>query len=76
MDLIKGELEAAKKLFNLEEVYEFSLNHKLEVIRGDDYQYMCSIDNELYGSSFTFLGALVFGIKQYYSNETKNSKTG
>lgn len=65
MDYFTEENKLTKKLFDLDEIIIFQMEHDVQIIRGSDYQYMCYIDKEGYGSSLTPLGALVIGIKQF-----------
>lgn len=71
INYFKEENENIRKLFNLEEVLKFQLNHDIQIIRGGDFQYDCYIDKENYSSGLTPMGALVFGIKIY---KEKNDK--
>jgi len=63
IDYFKYENELTKKLFNLDEILEFQLTHDVQIIRGEDYQYMCYIDNQVYATAITPLFALWYGIK-------------
>ena len=65
MNYIEQEIEFTKSNFNLDEVLEFEKEHKVEIIRGEDYLYCCHIDNKIYAPSLTSLCALVTGIKIY-----------
>ena len=65
MNYIEQEIEFTKSNFNLDEVLEFEKEHKVEIIRGEDYLYCCHIDNKIYAPSLTPLCALVTGIKIY-----------
>jgi hypothetical protein len=64
-DHFQIENEITKTLFNLDEVLEFQLQHDVQIIRGEDYQYMCYIDKKGYGASLTPLNALVIGIMRF-----------
>lgn len=72
-DYIEEEHQLTRKLFNLEEIIQFTKEHRVEVLLGADYQYMCYIDYKTgdggWGTSLTPLGALVIGIKQYKENK-------
>jgi len=59
------ENELVKKLFDLDEILAFQLEHNVEILRGEDYQYLCYIDRKGYGISLTPMGALTVGIKQF-----------
>lgn len=65
IDYLKEENEITKKLFDLDEILLFQSNHSVEILRGEDYQYLCYIDKEGYGVSLTPMGALTAGIKQF-----------
>jgi hypothetical protein len=75
MDYFTQETEQVKKLFNLDEISSFQLKHKVEIVRGEDCQYLCYIDNEGYGTSLTPLMALTKGIKQFKSYGKKKTNT-
>ena len=65
IDYFKKENELTKKLFDLDEIIRFQMEHDIQIIRGSDWQYMCYIDKEVFGSGLTTMGALVIGIKQF-----------
>lgn len=65
INYFKEENELTKKLFNLDEIIEFQMKHDIQIIREADWQYMCYIDGNGYGSSLTAMCALVTGIKQF-----------
>lgn len=69
IDYFIQENELTKKLFDLDEILAFQLNHNVEILRGEDYQYLCYIDRKAYGTSLTPMGALTFGIKQYKEHQ-------
>ena len=61
----QDEIELTKKLFDLDEILKFQMEYSVEILRGEDYQYMCYIDKKAFGSGLTTIGALVIGIKQF-----------
>ncbi len=65
MDYFLEENELTRKLFDLDEILAFQLENDVQIIRGEDYQYMCYINKEGFGSCLTPMGALVIGIKQF-----------
>lgn len=65
IDYIKEETDLARRLFDLDEIIDFQLEHDVQIIRGSDYQYLCYIDKEGFAPSLTPIGALVIGIKQF-----------
>ena len=72
-DYFIEENELIKKLFDLDEILAFQLEHNVEVLRGEDYQYLCYIDRKGYGTSLTLLGALTIGIKQFKEKQSNCS---
>lgn len=71
MNYFKEENDITRKLFNLEDLLEFHLNHDVQIIRGSDFQYDCYIDKEVYYNALTPINALVVGVKIY---KEKNDK--
>lgn len=69
VDYREAENNWTRAEFNIEEILKFQLEHKVEVIMQEDYQYHCFIDYKKgdgsYAQSFTPLNALMVGIKQY-----------
>lgn len=68
-DYFIEENELVKKLFDLDEILSFQLEHNVEILRGEDYQYLCYIDRKGYGTSLTPMGALTIGIKQFKEHQ-------
>lgn len=66
------ETNEIRKLLNLEEILKFQLNHKIEIIRGEDLQYICYIDNKEYCTALTPLGTLMYGITKYKDSNYEN----
>lgn len=65
MDYFLQEIDLTKKMFELEKILTFQLEHDVQIIRGSDYMYHCYIDKDAYGTALTPIGALVFGINQF-----------
>ncbi|NRA92433.1 MAG: hypothetical protein HRU26_07060 [Psychroserpens sp.] len=70
MDYFLEENELTKKLFDLDEILAFQLENEVQIIRGENYQYMCYINKKGYGTCLTPMGALVIGIKQFKDHLT------
>ncbi len=69
---IESENKYVKKNFNLSDIMDFQKDKDIQIIRGEDYSYHCYINKQAFGTAFTPLFALVFGIEQYkklYKNE-------
>lgn len=71
-DYFIEENELVKKLFDLDEILSFQLEHNVEILRGGDYQYLCYIDGKGYGVSLTPMAALTIGIKQFKEHLSNN----
>ena len=68
-DLFKEELEETKIMLSFEDdlhdIIDFQLDHDVQIIRGEDYQYQCYIDRKVYCTALTPLCAMVHGIWVY-----------
>jgi len=64
-DFISYEQNRVRENFSLEEALSFELEYRLEVIRGEDHQYVCYIDGKGYAVGLTAMSALTFGIAMY-----------
>lgn len=69
------ENKEVKNWFDLEDILSFQMKHVVQVVRGEDFQFSCWIDNKCYANSLTFLHALVVGIHQFKRIEFKNQGT-
>lgn len=65
IDYFKVELDYVLKEFNLDNIIAFQKEHDVQIIRGEDWQYVCYIDKKVYSVALTFMGALVEGIEKY-----------
>jgi hypothetical protein len=68
------ENKIVQELFDLNEILDFQLKHDVQIIRGEDYQYLCYIDKKGLGVSLTPMCALVIGIKEFKEFEEKTKK--
>lgn len=64
-DFLEEENKITRKLFNLNEILEFQFKHDIQIVRGEDYNYMCYIDKEVYAVGLTPMFALAYGLKRY-----------
>jgi len=62
------ENKLTEQLFDLRETLAFQLKHDVQVIRGEDYQYMCYIDKTVYATGLTPMFAMAYGIKRFKEN--------
>jgi hypothetical protein len=65
MDFTKSEIKWTRENFDLEEILKFQVSHDVQIIRLEDYTYICYIDKKGYGVSLTPMMALVKGVKNY-----------
>ena len=70
-DYFTKEIDLTKKIFNLEEILFFQLKNDIQILRGEDYQYMCYINKKVYATALTPMFALVHGIKNYNLSSEK-----
>lgn len=72
MDNLKEiENEVTIKKFNLDEILGFQLENDVQVIRAEDYNYLCYVNKKVYGLGLTPMYALVTGIELYKKQNTK-----
>lgn len=71
-DYFLVENELIKQMFDLDEILTFQLTHEIQIIRGDDYQYMCYIDRKVYAVQLTPISALIHGVKRFKEHLIKN----
>jgi len=62
-DYFIEENELTKKIFNLDEILSFQLENDVQIIRGEDYQYICYINKLPCATALTPMYALCYGIK-------------
>ena len=80
-DFFVKENELTKQMFDLDEIFAFQLENDIQIIRGEDYQYMCYINKSVYATGLTPMFALTYGIKCFMEKnnelrtETANCKT-
>lgn len=67
MDYYIEENKLTKQMFDLDEILLFQLENDVQIIRGEDYQYMCYINKEVYAVALTPMLALSYGIKCFNS---------
>jgi hypothetical protein len=61
-DYFMDEIDQTRQMFDLDEILAFQLIHDVQIIRGEDYQYMCYINKKVYATALTPMYALVYGI--------------
>ena len=64
-DYFIEENELIKQMFDLDEILAFQLENDVQIIRGEDYQYMCYINKSVYATGLTPMFALAYGVKVF-----------
>jgi hypothetical protein len=59
------EIELTKEIFDLDEILAFQIENDIQIIRGEDYQYICYINKLVYATAITPMFALAYGIKVF-----------
>ena len=62
-DLVEQEIKWVEKNFNLSSI--LALKEDIQIIRGEDYQYMCYINKEVYATGITPMYALAYGVLKF-----------
>ena len=73
IDYMIGENQLTKTMFDLEEILNFQLKYDIQIIRGEDYQYMCYINKIVYATGLTPMFVLSYGINRF-KEKLKNEK--
>ena len=61
-DYFLEEIGETIEMFDLDEILSFQLRNNIQIIRGEDYQYMCYINGTVYATALTPMFALTYGI--------------
>ncbi len=72
-DPLSDENRQTEQSFNLPEIIAMQLDHDIQIIRGEDYQYMCYIDGKVYATELTPMYALAYGIKVFKERSKNNN---
>ena len=64
-DYFIEENELTKQIFDMDEILAFQLENDVQIIRGEDYQYICYINKSVYAIALTPMFALSYGIKVF-----------
>lgn len=72
-DPLSDENRQTEQSFNLPEIIAMQLDHDIQIIRGEDYQYMCYIDGKVYATALTPMCALAYGIKVFKERSKNNN---
>jgi hypothetical protein len=74
-DYFINEYELTKELFNLDDVLNIQFENDIQVIRGNDYQYVCYINKIAYAEALTPMFALAYGIKKFKEKQKTTLQT-
>lgn len=72
-DPLSDENRQTEQSFNLPEIIAMQLDHDIQIIRGEDYQYICYIDGKVYATALTPMYALAYGIKVFKERSKNNN---
>jgi hypothetical protein len=64
-DYFEQEDESTRVIFNLDEILLFQKNNDVQIIRGEDYQYMGFINKAVYATGLTPMFAMCYAIKKF-----------
>jgi len=64
-DYFIEENELTKQMFDLDEILAFQLENDVQIIRGEDYQYVCYINKSVYATGLTPMFVLAYGVKVF-----------
>jgi hypothetical protein len=65
-DYFHSEIEQTRDMIDVDELLAFQLSHDIQVIRGEDYQYVCYVDGKQSGAiGITPMYAMVTGVRDY-----------
>ncbi len=65
-DHFQHEIDLTREIMDVEELLTFQLTHDIQVIRGEDYQYICYINGVQCGSTgLTPMYAMVTGVREW-----------
>ena len=59
------ENQLTKQMFDLEEILAFQLENDVQIIRGEDSQYVCYINKSVYATGLTPMFSLAYGVKVF-----------
>ena len=66
VDHFQSEIDLTRELIEVDALLTFQLHHDIQVVRGEDYQYICYIDKQQWGSiTLTPMLAMVTAILDY-----------
>lgn len=73
-DYFEKENELTRALFNLDSVILTQAKNDVQIIRGEDYNYMCYINGKVYSVALTPMFALVSGVQKFGIISDQKSK--
>jgi hypothetical protein len=64
-DPFTSEIDLTRKIIDVEAILSAQLRNGIQIIRGEDYQYLCYINGEVYATGLTPMFALAYGVKVF-----------
>ena len=65
IDYIQQESDLTREIFDLDLILDTELKNDIQIIRGEDYQYMCFINGKVFATGLTPTFALMHGVKVF-----------
>jgi hypothetical protein len=64
-DPFTSEIDLTRKIIDVEAILSAQLRNGIQIIRGEDYQYLCYINGKVYATGLTPMFALAYGVKVF-----------
>lgn len=64
-----------RQIFDLDEILACQTENDVQIIRGEDFQYMCYINKLVYATALTPMFALAYGIKVFNKRKQQDINT-
>jgi hypothetical protein len=60
-----SEIDLTRKIIDVEAILSAQLRNDIQIVRGEDYQYLCYINGRVYATGLTPMFALAYGVKLF-----------
>jgi hypothetical protein len=64
-DPFTSEIDLTRNIIDLDAILSAKLRNDIQIIRGEDYQYLCYINGRVYATGLTPMFALAYGVKLF-----------
>ena len=64
-DPFTSEIDLTRNIIDVEAILLAQLRNDIQIIRGEDYQYLCYINGKVYATGLTPMFALAYGVKLF-----------